>query len=201
VEQVVTAVGGQPSAVNDSLRRFLEREFFKWHVRWYRKRPIYWLLQSPRKLYGVYLFHERMTQDTLYLVQRRYLDRKITLTRQLMAEKRAAASAESGARERRALNKQADEAEKLLADLDEFARRLKAVTDGGYSPDINDGVILNMAPLRQVVPAWSKEPQKYWDGLERGEYDWAHVAMRYWPERVREKCRTDKSLAIAHGLA
>ena len=24
--------------------------------------------------------------------------------------------------------------------------------------------------------------------------------MAYWPERVREKCKTDKSLAIAHGL-
>jgi hypothetical protein len=24
--------------------------------------------------------------------------------------------------------------------------------------------------------------------------------MAYWPDRVREKCRRDKSLAIAHGL-
>ena len=24
--------------------------------------------------------------------------------------------------------------------------------------------------------------------------------MNYWPERVREKCKTDKSLAIAHSL-
>ena len=36
--------------------------------------------------------------------------------------------------------------------------------------------------------------------LEKGEYDWAHLAMAYWPERVREKCKTDKSLAIAHDL-
>jgi hypothetical protein len=39
-----------------------------------------------------------------------------------------------------------------------------------------------------------------WTKLEKGDYDWAHLAMAYWPERVREKCRTDKSLAIAHGL-
>ncbi len=36
--------------------------------------------------------------------------------------------------------------------------------------------------------------------LEKGDYDWAHLAMAYWPNRVREKCKTDKSLAIAHGL-
>ena len=26
------------------------------------------------------------------------------------------------------------------------------------------------------------------------------MAMNYWPDRVREKCKTDKSLAIAHAL-
>jgi hypothetical protein len=36
--------------------------------------------------------------------------------------------------------------------------------------------------------------------LERGDYDWARLAYTLWPERVREKCRSDKSLAIAHGL-
>jgi hypothetical protein len=39
-----------------------------------------------------------------------------------------------------------------------------------------------------------------WAKLEKGDYDWAHLALNYWPERVREKCKTDKSLAIAHGL-
>ena len=34
----------------------------------------------------------------------------------------------------------------------------------------------------------------------KGEYDWTHLAMNYWPDRVREKCKTDNSLAIAHGL-
>ena len=42
-----------------------------------------------------------------------------------------------------------------------------------------------MAPLHEVIPSWSKEPQKYWQGMEKGEYDWAHLAMDYWPERVR----------------
>ncbi|MBI3933073.1 MAG: SAM-dependent methyltransferase, partial [Acidobacteria bacterium] len=140
-----------------------------------------------------------LTKDTLFVVQRKYLDAKLKLTRQLLAEKREAERVERGARERRALNKEADEAEKLLADLEEFARRLKAITERGYDPDINDGVILNMAPLREVIPSWSKEPQKYWDGLARGDYDWAHIAMKHWPERVRQKCRTDKSLAVAHG--
>jgi len=29
-------------------------------------------------------------------------------------------------------------------------------------------------------------------------YEWAKLAMQNWPERVREKCREHRSLAIAH---
>ena len=47
---------------------------------------------------------------------------------------------------------------------------------------------------------WQKILRDTWTKLEKGDYDWAYLAMAYWPERVREKCKTDKSLAIAHGL-
>jgi hypothetical protein len=31
------------------------------------------------------------------------------------------------------------------------------------------------------------------------DYDWSHLAMRYFPTRVDEKCRRDPSLGVAHG--
>jgi len=36
--------------------------------------------------------------------------------------------------------------------------------------------------------------------LEKGDYDWAHLAYAIWPERVKEKCKIDLSIAIAHDL-
>ena len=48
--------------------------------------------------------------------------------------------------------------------------------------------------------SWQKRLKETWDKLEAGEYDWAHLAYNIWPERVSEKCRSDKSLAIAHDL-
>jgi len=30
------------------------------------------------------------------------------------------------------------------------------------------------------------------------DYDWAHLAMRYWPTRVDAKCKQDPSLGVAH---
>ena len=72
-----------------------------------------------------------------------------------------------------------------------------------WNPDLDDGVIINFAPLWRLVPhhrSWQKECKKVWDKLCKGEYDWAHLAMHLWPERVVPKCRKDRSLAIAHGL-
>ena len=45
-----------------------------------------------------------------------------------------------------------------------------------------------------------KNVKETWQELEAGEYDWAHLAYSIWPDCVRAKCKTDKSLAIAHGL-
>ena len=60
-----------------------------------------------------------------------------------------------------------------------------------------------MAPLWRLVPQhkpWQTELKGKWDELAAGKYDWAHIAMHLWPERVVPKCATDRSLAIAHGL-
>ena len=72
-----------------------------------------------------------------------------------------------------------------------------------WAPVLDDGVVLTMAPLWRLVPrhkAWQKELKSKWDELAAGKYDWSHIAMHLWPERVVPKCATDRSLAIAHRL-
>jgi hypothetical protein len=71
-----------------------------------------------------------------------------------------------------------------------------------YRPNHDDGVQITAAPLWRLFrhKPWQKILKDTWAKLEQGDYDWAHLAMAYWPERVREKCTTDKSLAIAHDL-
>jgi hypothetical protein len=71
-----------------------------------------------------------------------------------------------------------------------------------FHPNLNDGVIINHAPLWRLAahPKWRKDCHAIWNELAQGDYDWAHLAMHLWPERVVPKCATDRSLAIAHGL-
>jgi hypothetical protein len=60
-----------------------------------------------------------------------------------------------------------------------------------HSPQENTAC--SLSPLERGL-------KEAWDKLEKGDYDWAHLAYSIWPDRVRDKCRHDKSLAIAHGL-
>ena len=191
---------GRDDEPEESLRKYFSGKFFKEHIQQYRKRPVYWLLQSPRKKYGVWLFHEKLTRDTLYRIRGdEYVGSKIKLLESHLADLHERKDAVEG-RERRRLEKEIADMEEVLDDIREFARRIDAVLQRGYTPHIDDGVLINMAPLWELIPSWKKEPKECWEKLESGDYDWSHQAMDHWPERVREKCRTNKSYAIAHGL-
>jgi hypothetical protein len=173
---------GQPAA-----------SFWKCHFQLYRKRPVYWPLQSPKKEFTVWVFHERLTKDTLFHVRNNIVEPRLRMAEQQSGDLKPKAQSDRRARK---------EMERLLDfadDLREFSRRLKAIADRGYTPYIDDGVLLNASPLFEILPSWP-ETKKAWQELEAGKYDWAHQAMEYWPDRVREKCKTNRSFAIAHGI-
>jgi hypothetical protein len=75
-----------------------------------------------------------------------------------------------------------------------------------WSPEFDDGVLLNAAPLHELAPSWKRadgklDLKKAWKDLEKGEFNWAKTAMRYWPQQVLKACQNNQSFAIAHGLA
>lgn len=71
-----------------------------------------------------------------------------------------------------------------------------------YKPSHDDGVLISAAPLWSLFrhKPWQRLLKDTWAKLEKGDYDWAHLALNYWPNRVRNRCKNDKSLAIAHSL-
>lgn len=205
-QQVLATIIEEKSPNKVKFRKFMERDFFsKHHLKLYRKRPIYWLLQTTNKNYGFYISHERIDKDTLFKLQKNYIDPKLNLIDQQLREISGRLGKLEG-REYRLLAKEKEQFEELYQEIQEFSEKLNNVLNlqdengkvVGYDPDINDGIILNMAPLHELIP-WN-EPLKYWKELQEGKYDWAHMAMRYWSSRVLDKCKKDKSLRIAHGL-
>jgi len=209
VERALTLMLGDESAheviaegAGGDLRKFFERHFFtKWHFKWYRKRPVYWPLQSARRNYGFILFHERVDKSTLYVLQRDYLDHKLNGLRLHIGDLQGQLEGLSGAARKR-VERQIDQTARLLDEVNQFAQTMARLVREGYEPApdwIDDGVILRLAPLWELIPIWKAEPKKHWERLQEGKYDWSHIAMHYWPERVKEACKANKSFAIAHG--
>jgi type I restriction-modification system DNA methylase subunit len=185
----------------DVLRNWLDRftgqpaqSFWRYHFQQYRKRPVYWPFQSPSRRYTVWVFHERLGPDTMFRLRNEFVDPRLRLAEREIADLRARAG-----KDRKAA-KELDRMLDLADDLGKFTLNLKAIAERGYTPQIDDGVLLNAAPLHEVLPSWP-DTRTAWKELEEGKYDWAHQAMAYWPGRVKASCLTNKSFAIAHRLA
>ncbi len=198
-----TGSNGDPE---DLLRGFLDRftgnpevSFWRHHYQLYRNRPIYWPLQSPKRRFTVWVFQERFTKDTLFKVRSEFVDPKIRWLDSRIKDIKVKADQSAGAK-KRALEKETSQLADTFDDVQEFSNRLNAIIQRGYTPHIDDGVLLNAAPLWVILPSWP-DTKKAWKELEDGKYDWAHQAMEYWPGRVKKSCENNKSFAIAHGLA
>jgi len=191
--------------VPENLRSWLAKEFFPLHIKMYsksrRKAPIYWQLATPSASYSVWLYIHAFSKDTLFRVQNDYVGGE---RGKLAHEERRLESLTNELRNgaTAAQRKQLAAQEALVEELRTFLDEVKRVAPL-WNPNLDDGVIINFAPLWRLVPqnkSWQKELKSTWDALCEGKYDWAHLAMHLWPERVVPKCAKDRSLAIAHGL-
>lgn len=186
--------------VSADLRRWLQKDFFPFHLQRYsksrRKAPIYWPLSTASGSYTLWLYYPSLTSQTLYTAINDFVEPKLVDVVKEATGLKTKGSARSREEERRL-----EALTTLEAELTDLRDQLQAIAPR-YRPNHDDGVQINAAslwPLFRHKP-WQKLLKDTWAKLQKGDYDWAHLAMNYWPERVREKCKTDKSLAIAHDL-
>jgi hypothetical protein len=197
IEEVLDRVG---APVPDDVRRWLQVDFFAFHLQRYsksrRKAPIYWPLTTASGSYTLWLYYPSLNSQTLYTAINDFLEPKLK-------EVGAGGTAlrNKGSARTRDEEKQFETLRAFELELIELRDTLLGIAQG-YQPNHDDGVQITAAPLWPLFrhKPWQKVLKDTWAKLEKGDYDWAHLAMSYWPARVREKCNTDKSLAIAHDL-
>jgi hypothetical protein len=189
------------------LREYLRRStgFFSDHLSRYsrsrRKAPIYWPLSTPSGSYTLWIYYPRIADDTVYRAVTEYVEPKLAQVEQRLGQIEGQQRGASG-REGGLLAQEAGELTELRDELRGVREELLHVAQLPYKPCLDDGVQITAAPLWRLFRhrPWRKTLEDTWKELERGEYDWAQLAMAIWPERVRDKCRSDRSLAIAHGV-
>jgi hypothetical protein len=200
VEEVLARVD---APVSPDVRRWLQRDFFPFHLQRYsksrRKAPIYLPLSAASESYTLWLYYPTLTSQTLYSAVNDFIEGPSGKLKRVEQEA-AALSTKSTARTREE-DKRLEALQTVEDELIELRETLLRIATT-YRPNHDDGVQITAAPLWPLFryKPWQKVLKDTWAKLEKGDYDWAQLAMAYWPDRVREKCMTDKSLAIAHNL-
>lgn len=179
---------------------YANRGFFSDHLSEFsaarRNAPIYWPISTSSGSYTLWLYYPSLTDQTLFTAVNDFIEPKLKQVGQDVAALRTKGSARS-----RDDEKNFEALQTLELELIELRDTLLAIAQT-YRPNHDDGVQITAAPLWQLFrhKPWQKILKDTWAKLEKGDYDWAHLALAYWPYRVHEKCKTDKSLAIAHDL-
>ncbi|MBP9202686.1 MAG: BREX-6 system adenine-specific DNA-methyltransferase PglX [Kofleriaceae bacterium] len=209
------------AAIDDkrTLRSYLQDRFFSdVHRKMYENRPIYFPLSSAKRAFVAYVAIHRWGPGTLndllaehLYPARKRLEGEVTDLRAARdgADKKASRAAEKRFGQ---VGAWLEELASFIAAVEQCAERGPPPPDGKtparaadarYAPDLDDGVMINSAALWPLLePQW-KDPRKWWKELAcadgKKDYDWSHLAARYFPDRVDAKCKVDPSLAVAHG--
>jgi Eco57I restriction-modification methylase len=171
--------------------------FFSDHLSRYsksrRQAPIYWPIQTKSGNYTIWLYYHNLNEQSLYTCVNDFIEPKIISVQIDVSNLRNKAS--RGAQEERELANLIE----LETELKDFRDEILRVAQF-WKPNMNDGVQITAAPLWQLFqhPTWRNKLKATWGKLEKGQFDWTHLAFSIWPERTIRQCLKDRSIAIAH---
>jgi hypothetical protein len=139
-------------SLGKDLRKYFLNDFYKDHLQTYKKRPIYWLVQSPRKGFSVLLYLHRYTKDTMNLVLNRYLrDYQVKLRNRLAHLTQVQATAPT-AKAKTEARKEVEKLTKILAECDEWERQtMLPLAQARIELDLDDGVKTNYLKLGEAL--------------------------------------------------
>jgi len=146
-------------AALETIRRYLSTQFFKDHLRTYKKRPIYWLFSSGKqKAFECLVYLHRYNESTLAEMRTDYVIPLTTKLASYVEKLEQDKEASTSAAEAKSIEKELSKLYKQQAELNTFDEKLRHYADQRISLDLDDGVKVNygkfgdlLAEVKQVV--------------------------------------------------
>ena len=140
-------------SLGKDIRKYFCSDFYKDHLQTYKKRPIYWLVQSPKKGFSCLIYLHRYTKDTLNQVLnnyfRPYLQKLEARLAQLGLDQ---LNDDLPTRERTAARKEAEKITKVLKECQAWEQdSLLPLAQQRIELDLDDGVKVNYLKLQDVL--------------------------------------------------
>jgi type II restriction/modification system DNA methylase subunit YeeA len=136
----------------DTIRRYMATGFFKDHLRWYKRRPIYWLFSSGKqRAFQALIYLHRYHEGTLARMRTEYviplLGKIAARIDQLEGDKTGATSTSH----RRKLEKEQDALKRQQAELQAYDEKLRHHADLRIKLDLDDGVKANYGKFGDLL--------------------------------------------------
>lgn len=155
------------------LRKYLTKDFYKDHIKRYKKRPIYWQFSSPKGHFNVLIYMHRYTQDTLNQILNEYLRSFITKVENDLARQEDIVVTGTATEQGKARKRQ-DKLKEILLDCKAYERDILFPLAGErIAINLDDGVLVNynkfgktIAPVTGLNDATAKKKVKGFDWID-----------------------------------
>ena len=138
-------------SIGKDIRKYFVKDFYKDHIKRYKKRPIYWMFSSPKGSFNVLVYMHRYTPDTLNQVLNGYLNeyREKLKTRIETLDHLMVSGSPS---EQNKASKEKDKIQLILLELQEYEREiLYPLATERISIDLDDGVLVNYNKFGKAI--------------------------------------------------
>ncbi len=133
------------------IRKYFTRDFYKDHIRRYKKRPIYWMFSSPKGYFNVLVYLHRYTPDTINRILNSYLKEYIEKLKMYRTQQEHI-EVEGSVTEQNKARKEIDRVNVMLEDCMQYETEiLYPLATERIALDLDDGVLVNYNKLGSAV--------------------------------------------------
>lgn len=171
-EEIFDSIIGE---IEDTLKKPLEeyfiKDFYNYHISQYNKRPIYWHICSPKKVFNCFVYYHKLDEDTLYKVKSMYLAKMIERYEEDLKyynEQLIKARVDNDKNKEKDFKNRCSDLEEKLEDLNILDKNIMDILP--YEPDLDQGVLYNIIPIESILAArvsTDKERQKYYEEVKK----------------------------------
>jgi type II restriction/modification system DNA methylase subunit YeeA len=132
-------------AIGKDIRKYFLKDFYKDHIKRYKKRPIYWLFSSPKGSFSALIYMHRYQPDTVSRIVSNYLQEYIhKLNGRIRTLENDLVSADTSASAKTKATKEIDKIKKILKELQDYERDIMIpLAQQKIEIDLDDGVKQN----------------------------------------------------------
>jgi type II restriction/modification system DNA methylase subunit YeeA len=140
-------------SLGKDIRKYFCSEFYKDHLQTYKKRPIYWMVQSPKKGFACLIYMHRYIKDTLNQVLNNYFRPYLQKLEARLAQLGLDQLNDSlPTRERTAARREAEKITRVLKECQTWEQdALLPLAQRRIELDLDDGVKVNYLKLQDVL--------------------------------------------------